>query len=112
LKRACPPALSKLPGSSVPLARRLSNMSEDFRRNLLGPEPTLLRVEAEIYEYLSGQEAQNLATKYSALSLLGVLLAECGFYRDHGPEFVSQKIPHERRTTSSAPSKNSATTST
>jgi hypothetical protein len=55
-------------------------MSDEFRRNLLGPEPTLLPAEPEITAQLdAGQEAVDLAAKYPTSSLLWAVLADEAF---------------------------------
>jgi hypothetical protein len=52
-------------------------MSDEFRRNLMGPEPTLLPAESEIYQHLAlGQEALDLVAKHPTSSLLWAILAE------------------------------------
>ena len=52
-------------------------MSDEFRRNLMGPEPTLLPAETEIYQHLAlGQEALDLVAKNPTSSLLWAILAE------------------------------------
>jgi hypothetical protein len=52
-------------------------MSDEFRRNLMGPEPTLLPAETEVYEQLdAGQEALDLVAKHPTSSLLWAVLAE------------------------------------
>ena len=52
-------------------------MSDEFRRNLLGPEPTLLPAEEEIDERLAaGDEAVDLAAKHPTSSLLWAILAD------------------------------------
>ena len=58
-------------------------MSDEFRRNLLGPEPMLLPVETEIYQHLAlGQEALALVAKHPTSSLLWAVLAEKRGQRD------------------------------
>ena len=47
-KPAWQPASSRPPSSSAPPARP-SKMSDEFRKNLMGPEPTLLPAETEVY---------------------------------------------------------------
>ncbi|HEV7166929.1 MAG TPA: DUF3151 domain-containing protein [Micrococcaceae bacterium] len=55
-------------------------MSEEFRRNLLGPEPTLLPAEPEISARLdAGDEAVDLAAKHPTSSLLWAILADEAF---------------------------------
>ncbi|PRA10732.1 hypothetical protein CQ024_17710, partial [Brevundimonas sp. MYb27] len=52
-------------------------MSDEFRRNLMGPEPTLLPAETEIYQHLAlGNEALDLVAKNPTSSLLWAILAE------------------------------------
>ena len=52
-------------------------MSDEFRKNLMGPEPTLLPAEPEIYQHLAlGQEALDLVAKHPTSSLLWAILAE------------------------------------
>ncbi|BCW69468.1 DUF3151 domain-containing protein [Arthrobacter sp. NicSoilB8] len=52
-------------------------MSDEFRKNLMGPEPTLLPAETEIYQHLAlGQEAVDLVAKHPTSSLLWAILAE------------------------------------
>ena len=52
-------------------------MSDEFRRNLMGPEPTLLPAETEVYAQLdAGQEALDLVEKHPTSSLLWAVLAE------------------------------------
>ena len=52
-------------------------MSDEFRKNLMGPEPTLLPAETEIYSALdAGQEALDLVEKHPTSSLLWAVLAE------------------------------------
>jgi hypothetical protein len=52
-------------------------MSDEFRRNLMGPEPTLLPAEPEIYQHLAlGQAARDLGAKHPTSTLLWALLAE------------------------------------
>ena len=52
-------------------------MSDEFRKNLMGPEPTLLPAETEIYQHLAlGQEALDLVAKHPTSSLLWAILAE------------------------------------
>ena len=46
-------------------------MSDEFRRNLMGPEPTLLPAETEVYQQLdAGQEALDLVAQHPTSSLL------------------------------------------
>jgi hypothetical protein len=55
-------------------------MSDEFRKNLLGPEPTLLPVEPEISARLAaGDEAVDLAAKHPTSSLLWAILADEAF---------------------------------
>jgi hypothetical protein len=52
-------------------------MSDEFRRNLLGPEPTYLPEEPEVAERLAaGDEAVDLAAKHPTSSLLWAILAD------------------------------------
>jgi hypothetical protein len=52
-------------------------MSDELRRNLLGPEPTYLPEEPEIAERLAaGDEAVDLAAKHPSSSLLWAILAD------------------------------------
>ncbi|WP_343318645.1 DUF3151 domain-containing protein [Arthrobacter sp. TMP15] len=52
-------------------------MSDDFRRNLLGPEPTLLPVEVDVQTRLdAGDEAVDLAAANPTSSLLWAILAD------------------------------------
>ncbi|WP_369046273.1 DUF3151 domain-containing protein [Sinomonas sp. P10A9] len=52
-------------------------MSDEFRTNLLGPEPTRLPAESEVYQGLAmGQEARDLVVKHPESSLLWAILAE------------------------------------
>jgi hypothetical protein len=52
-------------------------MSDEFRKNLLGPEPTLLPAETEVYQHLAlGAEALDLVEKHPTSSLLWAVLAE------------------------------------
>lgn len=53
-------------------------MSDEFRpRNLLGPEPTLLPEEPEVYKGLAmGHEAVDLAARHPSSSLLWAILAD------------------------------------
>ncbi|MFI5084295.1 MAG: DUF3151 domain-containing protein [Actinomycetales bacterium] len=52
-------------------------MAEEFRRNLLGPEPTLLPAETEVYRQLDqGGEALDLVAANPTSSLLWAILAE------------------------------------
>ena len=52
-------------------------MSDEFRKNLLGPEPTLLPAETEVYEELErGQEAIDLVAKHPTSSLLWAVLSD------------------------------------
>ncbi|WP_281445652.1 DUF3151 family protein, partial [Paenarthrobacter nicotinovorans] len=52
-------------------------MSDEFRKNLMGPEPTLLPAENEIYQHLAlGKEALDLVAQNPTSSLLWAILAE------------------------------------
>lgn len=52
-------------------------MSDEFRRNLLGPEPTYLPEESEVTSRLdAGDEAVDLAAKHPTSSLVWAVLAE------------------------------------
>ncbi|NUT72644.1 DUF3151 domain-containing protein [Pseudarthrobacter sp. C4D7] len=52
-------------------------MSDEFRRNLMGPEPTLLPAETEVNGQLeAGHEALDLVAKHPTSSLLWAVLAE------------------------------------
>ncbi|GAA4661760.1 DUF3151 domain-containing protein [Arthrobacter cryoconiti] len=52
-------------------------MSEDFRRNLMGPEPTFLPAEEDVDARLAaGEEAVDLAAKHPTSSLLWAILAD------------------------------------
>ena len=52
-------------------------MSDEFRKNLMGPEPTLLPAETEVYAQLdAGQEALDLVARHPTSSLLWAVLAE------------------------------------
>ncbi|AIY02050.1 hypothetical protein ART_2451 [Arthrobacter sp. PAMC 25486] len=52
-------------------------MSDDFRRNLLGPEPTLLPAEVDVQARLdAGDEAVDLAAPHPTSSLLWAILAD------------------------------------
>ncbi|GAA1106720.1 DUF3151 domain-containing protein [Arthrobacter flavus] len=52
-------------------------MSDEFRRNLLGPEPTLLPEETDLGARLdAGDEAVDLAAKYPTSSLVWAILAD------------------------------------
>ena len=52
-------------------------MSDEFRKNLMGPEPTLLPAETEVIAGLdAGQEALDLVEKHPTSSLLWAVLAE------------------------------------
>jgi hypothetical protein len=52
-------------------------MSDEFRRNLLGPEPTLLPAETEVDGQLeAGHEALDLVARHPTSSLLWAILAE------------------------------------
>lgn len=62
-------------------------MSEEFRKNLMGPEPTLLPVESEVVERLAaGDEAVDVAASFPASSLPWALLAEEAFAAGHTVE--------------------------
>lgn len=55
-------------------------MSDEFRRNLLGPEPTYLPEEPEVAARLAaGDEALDLAAQYPTSSLLWAILADEAF---------------------------------
>ncbi len=52
-------------------------MSDSFRRNLLGPEPTLLPAEVDVQARLdAGDEAVDLAALHPTSSLLWAILAD------------------------------------
>ncbi|MDF9276694.1 DUF3151 domain-containing protein [Arthrobacter sp. EH-1B-1] len=52
-------------------------MSDEFRKNLLGPEPTLLPEEPDVVSRLAaGDEAVDLAAKHPTSSLLWAILAD------------------------------------
>ena len=52
-------------------------MSDEFRRNLLGPEPTLLPAEVDVEARLAaGDEAVDLAAAHPTSSLLWAILAD------------------------------------
>ncbi|WP_425865005.1 DUF3151 domain-containing protein [Arthrobacter sp. TWP1-1] len=52
-------------------------MSDDFRKNLLGPEPTLLPAEVDVQARLdAGDEAVDLAAGNPTSSLLWAILAD------------------------------------
>ncbi|NVM96650.1 DUF3151 family protein [Arthrobacter wenxiniae] len=52
-------------------------MGDEFRRNLLGPEPTLLPAEDDLQARLAaGDEAVDLAAKHPTSSLLWAILAD------------------------------------
>ncbi|MHA7154572.1 DUF3151 domain-containing protein [Arthrobacter sp. TMN-50] len=52
-------------------------MSDEFRRNLLGPEPTLLPEETDLGARLAaGDEAVDLAAQYPTSSLVWAILAD------------------------------------
>ncbi|NOJ61580.1 DUF3151 domain-containing protein [Arthrobacter sp. 260] len=52
-------------------------MSDEFRRNLLGPEPTLLPEETDLSARIdAGDEAVDLAAKYPTSSLVWAILAD------------------------------------
>ena len=52
-------------------------MSDEFRTNLLGPEPTRLPAESEIYQGLAlGHKAEDLVVEHPESSLLWAILAE------------------------------------
>ncbi|NJC20966.1 hypothetical protein BJ994_000042 [Arthrobacter pigmenti] len=52
-------------------------MSDEFRKNLLGPEPTLLPEEPEVVSRLAaGDEAVDLAAKHPTSSLVWAILAD------------------------------------
>ncbi len=55
-------------------------MSDGFRRNLLGPEPTLLPGEPDVQARLAaGDEAVDLAARHPTSSLLWAILADEAF---------------------------------
>jgi hypothetical protein len=52
-------------------------MSDEFRTNLLGPEPTRLPAETEVYQGLAlGHKAEDLVVTHPESSLLWAILAE------------------------------------
>jgi hypothetical protein len=52
-------------------------VSDEFRRNLLGPEPTLLPEETDVVERLAaGDEAVDLAARHPTSSLVWAILAD------------------------------------
>jgi len=52
-------------------------VSDEFRTNLLGPEPTRLPAETEVYQGLAtGRSARELVVKHPESSLLWALLSE------------------------------------
>ncbi|WP_309070704.1 DUF3151 domain-containing protein [Arthrobacter sp.] len=52
-------------------------MSDEFRKNLLGPEPTLLPEEPDVVSRLeAGEEAVDLAAKHPTSSLVWAILAD------------------------------------
>jgi hypothetical protein len=52
-------------------------MSDEFRTNLLGPEPTRLPAETEVYQGLAtGRSSRDLVQKHPESSLLWALLSE------------------------------------
>ncbi|MEN8583328.1 DUF3151 domain-containing protein [Arthrobacter sp. KBS0703] len=52
-------------------------MSDEFRKNLMGPEPTLLPAETEVSAQLdAGQEALDLVAKHPTSSQLWAVLAK------------------------------------
>lgn len=52
-------------------------MSDEFRHNLLGPEPTLLPPETEVNQQLAlGAEALDLVARHPTSSLLWAVLAD------------------------------------
>ena len=52
-------------------------MSDEFRTNLLGPEPTRLPAESEVYQGLAlGHKAEDLVVEHPESSLLWAILAE------------------------------------
>jgi hypothetical protein len=52
-------------------------MSDEFRKNLLGPEPTLLPEEPDVVARLAaGEEAVDLAAKHPTSSLVWAILAD------------------------------------
>ena len=59
-------------------------MSDEFRRNLMGPEPTLLPAETDVYGQLdAGQEALDLVEKHPRRAkTCRSRLLECGHRAD------------------------------
>ncbi|MEC5200656.1 hypothetical protein RCH21_002902 [Arthrobacter sp. PL16] len=52
-------------------------MAEEFRRNLMGPEPTLLPEESDVVARLAaGDEALDLAAQHPTSSLVWAILAD------------------------------------
>jgi hypothetical protein len=52
-------------------------VSDEFRTNLMGPEPTRLPAETEVYQGLAtGHSARDLVTRHPESSLLWALLSE------------------------------------
>ncbi|WP_323960067.1 DUF3151 family protein [Arthrobacter sp. JZ12] len=52
-------------------------MSDEFRKNLLGPEPTLLPAEPEVTSRLeAGEAAVDLAARHPSSSLVWAILAD------------------------------------
>ncbi|MFP5316336.1 MAG: DUF3151 domain-containing protein [Actinomycetes bacterium] len=52
-------------------------MSDEFRKNLLGPEPTLLPEEPDVVARLAaGEEAVDLAARHPTSSLVWAILAD------------------------------------
>ncbi|WP_299166565.1 DUF3151 domain-containing protein [uncultured Arthrobacter sp.] len=52
-------------------------MSDEFRKNLLGPEPTLLPEEPDVVSRLAaGEEAVDLAARHPTSSLVWAILAD------------------------------------
>ncbi|MDJ0358465.1 DUF3151 family protein [Paenarthrobacter sp. PH39-S1] len=69
-------------------------MSDEFCRNLMGPEPTLLPAEEDIQARLAaGDEAVDLAAKHPTSSLLWAILAESECYHDPGQDFCTKNDP-------------------
>lgn len=55
-------------------------MSDEFRKNLLGPEPTYLPEESDVVERLeAGDEALDLAAKHPTSSQVWAILADEAF---------------------------------
>lgn len=59
-------------------------MSDEFRTNLLGPEPTRLPAEDEVYRGLAlGESAEELVADYPQSSLLWAVLADEAWAQGH-----------------------------